>query len=171
MKIQQFLLILPILLANSLTNTMAASDLRKARVGTKIETKKGFSFSLFFRSQDGHEIWKDETSGILWSDRISKRIRRLGAEKLCSEKIAGENFVEKEHLNELPGLDDFLLAEKHGMREVLPNIQDSYYWIRSSVPDAPNIGHVFSGNLGKPILIVYRSINFENVRCISRLKK
>lgn len=145
-----------------------ASDLRKAPVGTKFVTSKGISFTLVFRSDSGKEAWLDEESGILWGDQVSERIHRKGAASLCARGIDGETVAGGHHLTELPTLADFAQAEAHGFREVLPNMKNAYYWIRSSVPGAANVGHVFSGNLGKPILILYRSINFEHVRCVQR---
>ena len=143
-------------------------DPRKVPVGSRLKTSTGHFFTLVSRSDKGAEAWKDEASGVTWSDKLSKRIRRKDAASLCSKSFPGENVFDGKHLSELPALDDFRTAETHGFREVLPNMKDGYFWIRSTVPNAPNIGHVFSGNLGREILIVYRSINFEHVRCISR---
>jgi hypothetical protein len=157
-----------LLLAGGVAAASESGELRKAPVGTRFTTSKGVSFTLLFRSESGREAWRDEKSGVIWGDRLSRRVPRKEAAALCASSIANENVVNGKHLDALPTLDDFALAESHGFREVLPNMKDDYFWAASSVPGAANVGHVFSAGLGRPILILYRSINFDHVRCILR---
>lgn len=143
-------------------------DLRAAKPGFTCQSAKGGTFSLVHRHENGAEIWKDEGAGVYWGDKLPDRIRRRAARELCAADREGVTRVGPQPVQTLPTLKDFETAEKHGFREVLPNMKDHYYWIDSSVPGAKNIGHMFNGNVGKPEIVVYRSINFENVRCIGR---
>jgi len=168
--IQVFLAIL--MLQNAAAKPTAEScsrvDPRKVPLGQSCLTSKGHEFILMHRSESGNEAWLDKASSILWGDKLTERIRRRAAKDLCKKEISGENRFGEHHLATLPTLEEFNAAETRGFREVLPNMKDHFYWIDSSVPGAKNIGHVFNGNVGKPEIVVYRSINFENVRCIDR---
>jgi hypothetical protein len=178
--IQVFLPILIVLVASTISARSGyvpaecgSLDLRKLPVGQGCNTSKGRQFILMHRSASGKEAWMDSTTTIVWGDKLTERIRRRAAKELCGKVVPEENSFGNYHLSELPTLDDFKAAEANGFREVLPNMEDHFYWADSSVPGAKNIGHIFNGSLGKPEIVVYRSINFENVRCIerSRLKK
>ena len=162
------ILLLAIFLLTSAMPASALENPRRMAVGERFVTSKGFAFVLLFRSETGKEMWFDEAAKVTWGDRLSERIRRQAAAGLCATKIPGENTAAGRNLKELPTLADFATAESHGFREVLPNMTDSYYWVNSKIKGAANIGHVFSGNLGRPILILYRAINYENIRCIAR---
>lgn len=166
------LLLLPVFAAaeEKLSGCISA-DLRSAAPGFRCKTKAGFPFKLLHRSEKGKEFWLDETSALLWGDQLSERIRRKAAASLCARKTEGENFFPDRHLSELPTMLDFTTAEAHGFREVLPNFAEKFYWMKSEVPGAANIGHVFNGNFGKAEIVVYRSINFENIRCVARAVK
>jgi hypothetical protein len=136
---------------------------RDLPVGASFTTSQGFSFTLVARSDSGAETWRDERAHLLWNDVETERVARKAAAALCAR--GGEG---KKKAGELPTLEEYAAAERHGFREVLPHMTDRYFWVNSTVPNAPNVGHVFSGNLGRAILITYRSINFENVRCVRR---
>jgi hypothetical protein len=144
------------------------SQLRQVPVGFRCKTEKGFSFTLVYRSEKGKEAWRDDQTKIVWGDKLSQRTRRKAAADLCASRIPEENFFGENHLNELPTREDFALAESHGFREVLPNMTNEAYWVKSVVPGAANIGHVFNGNSGQSRIIVYRAINYEHIRCIGR---
>lgn len=132
--------------------------------GYTCRTSTGGEWRLVKRDSDGTESWRDLKTRILWGDRMEKRVRRLDAGKLCAKSaIAGGK---KSSL--LPTLEDYRTAEANGIRQALPHFAGHFYWIDSKIPGAANVGHVFNGNLGKEELIIYRSINFENVRCIQR---
>jgi hypothetical protein len=147
----------------------AGAGQRNAAPGFRCATKRGNFFRLVHRSPKGKEFWLDETSGLVWGDVLSERIRRRAAAGLCAKKTE-ENSYGATHLSRLPTLQDFADAEAHGFREVLPAMKDHFFWIDSRVPGAANIGHMFNGNLGKPEIVVYRSINFETIRCVGRPK-
>lgn len=143
-------------------------DLRAAKVGFACRTSKEKIFRLVHRAGDGAEIWLDRFTGLHWGDKLPDRIRRKAAAVLCTKAVDGRTKMGALLLNQLPTINDFETAEHNGFREVLPNMKDHYYWIDSSVPGAKNIGHMFNGNIGKPEIVVYRSINFENIRCVGR---
>lgn len=141
-------------------------DLRAVNPDFACRSSKGNIFRLTHRAEDGTEVWLDRFSGLHWGDKLPERIRRKAAGELCAKQVEGRTKIGSQLVNKLPTLEDFAGAESRGFREVLPNMKDHFYWADSSVPGARNIGHVFNGNIGKPELVVYRSINFENVRCV-----
>lgn len=147
-------------------NSCKNADRSKIEIGFHCKTSNGHDWLLAYKGPNRAEVWKDMQTGLHWSDKLSQRIRRKAAGDLCKTRIPDENYYSYRHLSRLPTLQDFELAEKHQFREVLPNMADHYYWIDSSVPGAKNIGHMFNGNIGKPEIVVYRSINFENIRCV-----
>lgn len=146
----------------------ARSALRTAPVGFECSTSTGHLFKLMHRSGKGKEFWLDRESGLIWGDKLTERIRRKVASELCRKKTEGETSFGNTPPAYLPSLADFETSEKRGFREVLPNMNGHFYWINSSVPGAANIGQVFNGSLGKSETVVYRSINFENIRCVLR---
>lgn len=113
-------------------------DLRIARVRTIVITSKDFQWELLSR-EEGKEVWKDLTSGLIWKD------------------IEDQKYTYDEALeifkNSLPAKEEFEIAEKHGIREVLPNMCD---WFWSSSVNANNTdfaryfngynGYIFNGN-------------------------
>lgn len=150
------------------TNECKDYDLRAVKPDFACRSSKGSIFRLTHRAGDGSEIWLDRYSGIQWGDKLPERIRRKAAAELCAKPVDGRTKVGTLLLNRLPTLAEFEGAEARGFREVMPHMKDHFYWADSSVPGAKNIGHVFNGNVGKPEIVVYRSINFENVRCVGK---
>jgi hypothetical protein len=148
------------------TNQCKDYDLRTVKPDFACRSSKGNTFRLTHRAEDGSEVWLDRHSGLQWGDKLPERIRRKAAAELCARQVEGRTKVGSLLLNRLPTLAELEGAESRGIREVLPHMKDHFYWIDSSVPGAKNIGHVFNGNVGKPEIVVYRSINFENVRCV-----
>src|SRR6204780_2251937 len=49
----------------------------------------------------------------------------------------------------LPTRKDFDMAEKDGIREVVPNMKDSFFWTESAGIGAPEVGPVIFNYYGK----------------------
>src|ERR1035437_8937640 len=94
-------------------------DIRTCEVGTIVISKTGHEFELLERT-NGKDVWKDLTSGLVWFD-------------MEKEKYTHNEAVEK-FKDRLPTIEEFAEAEKHGFRDILPNIEDRWFWSASLYP-------------------------------------
>lgn len=95
-------------------------------------TSKGFKFT---RTERG---WLDETTGLEWDIEYKIDINQYDAEKWA-----------KEQRKWLPSQDEFIEAEKHGIRE-LPEMlwEDLCFWSSSAYPGYSDSAYVFNGHDG-----------------------
>jgi len=112
--------------------------LRNVCIGHIVTTSKGFSFQLVSRKdrkdrKDKKESWLDLTSKLTWHDREDLTYTHYKA----VEKF-GDN---------LPTIEEFKLAELHGFREILPNMQ-YWFWSASLYPGSSVFAQFFSGYYG-----------------------
>ena len=124
--------------------------LRKVCIGHIVTTSKGFSFQLVSR-KDKKESWLDLTSKLTWHDREDLTYTHYKA----VEKF-GDN---------LPTIEEFKLAELHGFREILPNMQ-YWFWSASLSPDYSGSAQDFYGYNGDSYSY-YRYYDLS-VRCVGR---
>lgn len=117
------------------------------KLGDIITTSKGYDFVML-----GHNIWKDVTSGITWYDMESKKYTYDDAVKTFGTK--------------LPTKEDFVAAEDHGFREILPNMKSNWFWSSSAYPYFTDFACGFDGACGG-IYNDFRNV-FGSVRCIAR---
>lgn len=122
-------------------------NLRKVPIGTIVITTKGFEFQ-----KCRLDSWKDLTSGLLWHDTKPGKYTHHEA----VEKFGGK----------LPTIQEFEVAEKHGFREVLPNIQGYWFWSSSLYSYNTDVAMVFSGFSGVSG-DGFRDFN-GSVRCVGR---
>jgi hypothetical protein len=140
-----------------------------------------------------YEVWKDSTTGLLWGDTLNSRYSSYNAialaaapcdvdskapnysknckvveEKACASddgKKANANIKDKAF--GLPTIQEFIQAEKNGVREIVPNMANR--WFQSASLDSYDTGfvHVFSGNSGNG----YSDDRDDNysVRCVGRV--
>jgi len=126
-------------------------NLRKVPTGTIVISEKGFEFELMSRDGDGRESWKDTTSGLVWHDRESEDY---------NHRQAVEKFGDK-----LPTIEEFTEGEKHGFRDVLPNIK-YWFWSASLSSDSTGYARVFFGGYGCSVSYFWGG--HESVRCVGR---
>jgi hypothetical protein len=123
-------------------------------VGFVCKTSKNKTFKLV---QKKSESWMDLDSGIIWSPALVDRYDRDKAKTAC-RKIKME----------LPSRQDFRLGEKHGFREVLPDMRDRFFWTSTAHSKSPNARLLFNGNFGTLFWVAYNNVPYESVRCIMR---
>ena len=122
-------------------------------VGSIVRSSRNFDFELVFRNECGKESWKDLRTGIVWHDREDERYTyRKAFKKFCSV---------------LPTIEEFELAEIHGFRDVLPNMN---YWFRSISPPLAVKDRVlgFDGQNGCRDNDYLRYFDEVSVRCVDR---
>jgi hypothetical protein len=133
-------------------------DPRDVPIGTTATTSKGFKFTLLKRDESGKELWKDETSGLIWFDKENKNYNHRDAMKEFNSES-----------KRLPTIEEFKEAEKHGFREVLPNINNYWFWSASVNPSFVYSAFVFFGGICGDIVIGVRYDNYINaVLCVGR---
>lgn len=148
------------------------------------KTQSGVSWNLVSRSRDPkigkfYEVWKDSQSGLLWGDRLDKRYTHhdaiaLGINgKVVSETACGsdEGKVASAGIGEkkfgLPTIEEFQQAEKNGVREVLPNMKDYFFWSASRDPGYTGYARGFNGYDGVSSSVAVR-VYVNSVRCVGR---
>lgn len=145
---------------------LAASELRCTEKGSRVMvpgqscvTSSGTTFTLLERTEAGQEAWKDESSGLVWTDRI-------GSHDRDNAKAACADLARPAFRFELPDRKAFESAENHGFREALPRMRDHFYWSATAAKGSSNVRYVFNGNFGKLFPVVYRNIAYVSVRCV-----
>lgn len=121
-------------------------------------------FNLVARSEDGKEVYKEKSSGLLWSERPRERGSKHFAEFACKptmKEVVGLSEVKWE----LPTSDQYVEANKSGIRTAFQNIWGSS-WTSSRKSDDPKKGLVFDGGTGK-IEEVETSYH-ASIRCVGR---
>ena len=123
------------------------SDLRTVCV-----TSKGAKFKRVEKKYFG-EAWQDE-AGMIWSDRIGSG-NHYDVIDNC-KAIAGR----------LPSKGDFIRGEVNGIREVLPNMKDRWFWSSSVHPYYSDYACYFFGGSGGGIFNDGRYDGLS-VRCVA----
>jgi hypothetical protein len=147
------------------------------------ETKARVKWNLVSRSRDGktgkfYEVWKDSQSGLLWGDRLDSNYIhysavRLGddgkvvTEKAChSREGRTANAGVREKKFGLPTIEEYVQAEKNGVREALPNMENYLFWSASLYPDNAYTARGFDGNNGG---LFFDGLSYDHsVRCVGR---
>jgi hypothetical protein len=125
--------------------------------------KKNGLFALVTTTKEGHEVYKDLRSGLLWSERLPLQMSHYDAEKACKSELA-ELVKLSEFTWKLPSIYEYKEAERNGIRKALTNMK---YWFWSSSLVGPNHDHAWLlygryGNDG----IFNRNDNYS-VRCVA----
>jgi hypothetical protein len=153
--------------------------------GSSKTTTSGVTWNLVSRSDSkGNlmEVWRDSESGLIWSDTLKKDpgsidYNHYGAIRMANGKVVEETACLSDegknasaHICErsfgLPTLADFQSAERHGMREVLPNINDRIFW-SATLPYSRYAYSISTFNVALP-RIEYRGSWYNDVRCVGR---
>lgn len=88
------------------------------------------NFVLVSRADNGIEIYKDQKSGLIWSDRMKMEFNHYGSAKACNLD-SQELSLFKDLKWKLPSLQDFERSSANGMKTSLPNMG---YWFWTSTP-------------------------------------
>jgi hypothetical protein len=103
-------------------------------------TKSGNTWRLIVRTKLNSEVWKDEETGAIWSDRLTDvyrfwstvEVNGVGGvvkELICTEEASLEKRGYLSKITwRMPKLRDFVAAESNGIREVLPNLKGHWFW-------------------------------------------
>ena len=161
--------------------------------GSSKVSKSGVSWNLVARGRKEktgsfYEVWKDSRSGLLWSDRLDsfyshdnffphngldyavildKKDGKVIGEKACASKEARTATAEiSEKKFALPTVEEFVQAETNGVREVLPNMKNYWFWSTSLYPHSADGARAYFGSYG---LLIYgiRHDDFYSVRCVA----
>lgn len=126
-------------------------NLREAEVGTTVITSGGHKWQLTER-KDGKESWMDLQTNLTWLDKEDGNFNHYEAMEKFGDKIPTKEMWEE--------------AEKHNVREVLPNM-DYWFWSSSVHPDYSDYAYVLNGYNGD-IYDYYRSdySSYSAVRCV-----
>lgn len=128
-------------------------DLRTVPVRAIVTTSKGFDFELIERTS-WKESWKDLASNLLWYDK--------------DDWNGNHNEAIKKFGANLPTKEEFEIAENHGFRGVLPNI-NYWFWSVSVHPDDADLAYFFHGGNGYFAYLPDGGFNSGSARCVSRL--
>jgi hypothetical protein len=106
---------------------------------------KGSEWKLVTRAESGNkEVWRDESTGLLWSDNLDTVYSKPHASDVCT---SSKSLSARGNLTEptwsLPSRLQYLIAENHGVREILPNIARRFFWTSSFETDYGYGGWVF----------------------------
>jgi len=147
------------------------------------KTVAGATWNLVSRSRDPktgkfYEVWKDAKRDLLWGDRLDNKYTHYNAVALDSNgKVISESACKSEEGQKasagigekkfgLPTIEEFQDAEKNGVREVLPNMKDYFFWSASLDPDGTDYARGFYGSGGDSD-VDDRDYDYS-VRCIGR---
>jgi hypothetical protein len=120
-------------------------------------------FVLVTRSKDFHEVHKEISTGLLWSERLSSYSDHFRALKICRanlKEMAGLKVLDWR----LPSIEEFEQAEKNGIRRALPNM-NYLFWSTSKDPEHSDAAKMFNGIWG--ITGGYYRNKSGSVRCIA----
>ena len=112
-------------------------------------------------------VYKDLKTNLLWSDRLyPNTLNHTNAVRAC-EYLRAEMANIDEVIWELPTLNNYKQADKHGIRKSLPNM-DSFFWTATENRDNPLSGWMFNGVYGD-ISSYNRNNGTAHVRCVGQV--
>ena len=126
----------------------------KLEPNTLVQSASGHEWKFIEYYDGDKEKWMDVQTGLIWYDVEDGTINHHKAIELF-------NADDKR----LPTKEEWLEAEKHEIRFVLPNFSNGWFWSSSAHPDYSSVAYVFFGRNGY-IGYDYRD-NYVSVRCIS----
>jgi hypothetical protein len=113
---EEFLTLIPTV-PKRIRKCQNVAELHLQKAGFRCLTTKGVAFERVEKPGFG-EAWKDLSNGTIWSDLLASNASFDRALEICSGAF--------------PSVYDFLEAEKHGFREVLPNMKGHKFWTTTS---------------------------------------
>lgn len=133
-------------------------------------TRGGFEWRLVTHVPEGSEVWRDEATGLVWSDTAGDHLEQDQAETRCggSAPHGEDGFIPREEVRwRLPSHDDYVEADAHGLRELLPNMLGHRFWTATLLQRGFRHYYVFDGTDGDFIFLDYRGdTRGVGVRCV-----
>lgn len=167
------LMISPVWAAKTRPCGTEGTIIERTRKCGKTVRKGKATWTLVTRTSEGAEVWRENASGLLWSDRLGFKMDRRSAERVClSDNRAAEIKGELPVQFRLPALKEFRAAERRGFRKVLPKMDDDWFWTSSSKgldQDGMPVAYVFDAVVGK-LAEASPGDPFGTVRCVAELK-
>jgi hypothetical protein len=130
-----------------------------------------YHWTLVTRTPGGNEIWRDDTTGFLWSDRAPETLPLRQGRDFCSTLAQAS-----EVMGRLPA--DFVLPEiwevrqagRHGLSHVFPTSSRDWFWSSTLSDVGPlRIKEAFIYNGASGGSGPYDLNSRFAVRCVSRL--
>lgn len=139
----------------------------------KSTVKKGKSkWELVARTSEGYELWRDAGSGLVWTDKVPLKMSQSQARRLCEGRRVKNVTGGLKLKFRLPRISEFKTAERHGMRRVLPNLDEDWFWsasARGKDKQGVMLGYMYDGVDGK-VGEAYLDDPYGAVRCVARVK-
>jgi hypothetical protein len=131
---------------------------------------QGYRWALVTRTPSGNEVWRDSSTGFLWSDRAPETFPLRQARDFCSTLAHGSDVLGQLPVDfALPEIWEVRQAEKHGLSQVFASSSQGWFW-SSTLADI--------GSLRVREAIIYNGVSGGNgpydlnsrfaVRCVSR---
>lgn len=115
-------------------------NFKNFEIGTQVKTRKGFIFLKV-----GEDIWKDETSGLIWLPQEAG-------------KYTYDDLLELQNESKrLPTKQEFEEAEKHGIKQII-DMENNWFWSISYDLDFPYYPYNFNGDFDDEYQLYYGSI-------------
>lgn len=167
---------LPVTLADRIANCGNADFQNYVRATSQNTIWALVSRVWDYNDETHKEVWFDFSTKTLWSDKISgvythqQAIRiqpndEISQETACQSQQAAAIIPPNEKFR-LPTRDEYEIAERLGVREVLPRFQNEYYWSSSRIPLNASLPFFFRGDRGTtmPDSMYFRL----SVRCVAK---
>jgi hypothetical protein len=131
---------------------------------------QGYRWALVTRTPSGNEVWRDNATGFLWSDRAPETFSLRQARDFCSAPARGSDVLGRLPVAfALPEIWEVRQAEKHGLSQLFSSSSQGWFW-SSTLADI--------GSLRAREAIIYNGVSGGNgpydlnsrfaVRCVSR---
>ena len=90
---------------------------------------QGYRWTLVTRTPSEHELWRDDTSGFLWSDRAPETLPLGQARAFCATPAGGSDVMGRLSVDfALPEIWEVRQAERHGLYQVSPTSSRGWFW-------------------------------------------
>jgi hypothetical protein len=149
---------------------MEGTPEQRAAQCNRTAVHQGYRWALVTRTPSGNEVWRDDTTGFLWSDRAPETLSLRQARDFCSTLGRGSDVLGRLPIDfALPEIWEVRQAEKHGLSQVFSSSSQGWFW-SSTLADI--------GSLRVREAIIYNGVSGGNgpydlnsrfaVRCVSR---
>jgi len=131
---------------------------------------QGYRWTLVTRTPSGNEIWRDDTTGFLWSDRAPETLALRQAREFCAAPARGSDVMGRLPVDfALPEISEARQAEKHGLFQVSATSSRGWFW-SSTLSDVGSLrvreAFIYNGASGASG--PYDLNSRFAVRCVSR---
>jgi len=90
---------------------------------------QGYRWALVTRTPSGNEVWRDDTTGFIWSDRAPETFPLRQARGFCSTPAHGSDVMGRLPIDfTLPEIWEVRQAERHGLSQVFASSSQGWFW-------------------------------------------